>query len=43
VRPLLAFLAHNPTLIVPFILFVTGLTKVRAALTDAVIDAILAE
>jgi len=40
VRPLLAFLAHNPTLIVPFILFVTGLIRARAALTDAVIHAI---
>jgi adenosylhomocysteine nucleosidase len=41
VRPLLAFLASNPTLIVPFILFVTGLSRARAALTDAVIRAIL--
>jgi adenosylhomocysteine nucleosidase len=42
IRPLLACLAYNPTLIVPFILFVTGLARARAALTDALIDAILA-
>jgi adenosylhomocysteine nucleosidase len=42
VRPLVAFLAHNPTLIVPFILFVTGLARARVALTDTIIDAILA-